>query len=130
MSDPLIDPSDLGTYLNDPDIDALRAEFFIDQAQSLCESILSPLPDTARVVVTRVAGRGYVSVTSPRQQQLAAAGSPYSAAGGMGGLSLYDEDIADLRRLAGGGGAFSVDLLPAGWVAPATPGWCDADWQF
>lgn len=131
MSEPLIAAEDLGTYLNDPAIDEERADFLIAQAQTLCESIITPLPVTAAVVVTRVAGRAYVTITSPRQQQLAQAGSPYSAQpGGTGAVRLMKEDVADLRRLGSSGGAFSIDTLPADyavivpwWDANIDPGW-------
>jgi hypothetical protein len=120
VSDPLIDPSDLGTYLNDTTINEARAEMLIGQAQALCESIVSPLPEIASVVVMRVAGRAYVSTTSTRNAQMAAAGSPFGGVpAGMGGVMLTRSDRADLRRLAGGsGGAFSIDVLPANYVAP------------
>lgn len=117
----MITPDDLGVYLKDPSIDTVRATEMIADAQTLCESILNPLPTTASVVVKRVAGRGYVTTTSARQSQVAGAGSPFGAQpGGMGGIHLYAEDIADLRRLAGGGGAFSIDMLPAGYTPPVS----------
>jgi hypothetical protein len=125
VSDPLIDPSDLGTYLNDTTINEARAEMLIGQAQALCESIVSPLPDVASVVVMRVAGRAYVSTTSTRNAQLAAAGSPFGeVSGGAGGVRLTGEDIADLRRLVpggNGGGAFSINTLPPDSVYPCSP---------
>lgn len=123
MSEPLITSDDLGTYLNDQTINGDRADLMIALAQTLCESIISPLPDSAVVVVMRVAARGYVTTTSARQAQTAVAGSPFgSVPGGMGGIYLTGTDESDLRRLAGSGGAFSIDLLPAGYIAPA-PHW-------
>ena len=122
MSDPVITSEDLGTYLNDPSIDVGRAAFLIDQAQTLCESIVTPLPAIASVVVTRVAARAYVTIQSTRQQQLAAAGSPYGAVPSSGGVYLTQYDEADLRRGSGGGGAFSINLLPADYVAPGSWG--------
>lgn len=119
----LITSDDLALYLQDAKLDAARATAMITDAQILCESIVSPLPATAAVVVKRVAARAYVTVTSSRQAQAAAAGSPFGGApGGYGGVRLLDEDVADLRRLAGGGSAFSIDLLPAGYVAPRSWG--------
>jgi hypothetical protein len=123
MSAPVIAATDLGTYLNDPSIDIDRAMALIADAQTLCESIVAPpLPAAAAVIVKRVAARAYVSIASPRQAQLAAAGSPYGAVGSMGGVYLTQYDVEDLRRLNGGGGAFSIDLLPAGYVAPTSWG--------
>ena len=51
------------------------------------------LPVGADVVVKRVAGRAYVTITSPRQNQLAAAGSPFGAAGGTGGVSYLHKAL-------------------------------------
>lgn len=128
MSDPLIDPPDLGTYLNDPGIDQARAALLIGQAQGLCESVITPLPAAAAAIVMRVAGRAYTSILSPRQQQLAAAGGQFGGSAG-GGVYLSDYDIADLRRFNGGGGAFSIDILTSTYVAPV-PEWSTiADWD-
>lgn len=117
---PLVSAAQLGVYLNDDSLDVDRAEDLLEDAQVLCESIVSPLPPTAAVVVKRVAGRAYVTVTSARQAQLAAAQAGYGAVpGGMGDVHLTRTDERDLRRLAGGtGGAFTIDMLPAGYTAP------------
>lgn len=118
MGDPLIDATDLATYLNDPSIDQDRATLMIVRAQTLCESVLSPLPDTAAGIVERIAGRGYVSAVGGRGKQVTSAGSPFGAVPGAGAIYLTRYDKADLRRLAGGGGAFSIDLLPSDYVTP------------
>lgn len=132
MSDPVIDPSDLGVYLNDDDIDTSRATAFIADAQALCESVVSPLPTGADVVVKRVAARAYVTVTQSRQLPVVVPGmgmEPSAAAGGLGGVWLSRADVADLRRLNGGGGAFTIDLLPSGYVLPVCyPSWY-GDWD-
>lgn len=133
MSDPLIDPGDLATYLNDDSLDTARATDMIGYAQTLCESILSPLPDEAAVVVIRVAARGYVTTTAARQYQLGMADAGYGTQPGpVGGVYLTRADKTDLRRLTGGGGAFSIDLLPADY-APCLPPWdanvSDWGWQ-
>lgn len=129
MSDPLITPEDLGTYLNDDSLDQERAAKMIDLAQQLCESVISPLPDVAEVVVTRVAARGYVTTTAARQYQLNEADAAYGTMSGpVGGVYLTRSDKTDLRRLSGGGGAFSIDVLPAGYVAPISRGhWAGFD---
>lgn len=120
---PIIDSADLATYLNDSRIDTARANAMIGDAQALCETVVFPLPAAASVVVKRVAGRAYVSVTSPRQAQLADAGSPFGGTpGGMGGVYLTQSDRRDLRSAAGGGGAFSIDVLPSAY-ATALPWW-------
>lgn len=120
MSDPLVEPEDLATYLNDDRLDENRAAGMIADAQALCESIVSPLPAAAYVVVKRVAGRGYVSTLTPKQAQAQAAGGMFGGSV-SGGVWLTKTDKADLRRFAGGGsGAFSIDVLPVGYVAPVS----------
>lgn len=119
MSIPLITPADLAVSLNDPGIDVARATLMIARAQTLCESHIAPLPAGADVVVDRVAGRAYTSTLSPRQVAARAAGGQFMGQQG-GGVYLTRSDKADLRRLAKGGGAFSVNLLPTGYVAPAS----------
>lgn len=119
MADPIVDVPDLAVYLNDPSIDADRAAAFITDAQTLCESVIEPLPVTAAIVVKRVAARAYVTAASSRTAQLQAAGSPY-AGNAATWVYLTQYDIEDLRRLNNTGGAFSVDLLPAGYTPPAS----------
>jgi len=129
VSDPLITPDDLAIYLRDSSIDVDRAAMMIEDAQALCESVLSPLPATAAGIVRRIAGRGYVTTTTSK----GAAGSPMGAqTTGMGGIWLSRNDRADLRRLGGGGGAFTIDLLPADYVLPTVPfGWYgQAAWDY
>jgi hypothetical protein len=129
VSNPVIEPDELGTYLADPGINTARAEQLIEQAQTLCESIIDPLPPAGAAIVMRVAGRAYTSILSPRQQQMAAAGGMVPVGTFGGGVYLSQYDIADLRRLAGGGGAFSIDLLPAGYTAPLPPYTGMSDWD-
>lgn len=115
MSAPLVTPDDLGVYLNDSGINVGRASAMITDAQTLCETIVSPLPTAASVVVKRVAARAYVTTTTTKGAQIAAAGSPFvGTVGSAGGVWLTRADKADLRRLAGSGGAFSIDPLPKG----------------
>lgn len=128
MSSPLVEPSDLGTYLKDTTIDTGRAAAMIADAQTLCESIVSPLPTTASVVVKRVAARAYVTTTVSRNGQAASAGSPIGATpGGGGGVYLTRGDKADLRRLAGGSSAFSIDPVETTYTLPTNLPYWDAD---
>lgn len=130
MSDPIVDADDLAVVLGDVTINRPRAEALIADAQVLCESVVSPLPATASVVVKRVAVRAYGS--PPRQQQLAAAGSPFAPPPAPpGGVYLTDEDVVDLRRFAGTGGAFTIDTLPVGYVLPVSTVSADVfdDWD-
>jgi hypothetical protein len=122
-SNPIVDPSDLAVYLNDPGIDESRATMAIDDAQTLCETIVAaPLPDAAAVVVKRVAGRAYVTTLSPRQAVAAAAGGQFMGQQ-AGGVYLTRGDRADLRRIAGGSssGAFTVNMLPSDYGAVLPP---------
>lgn len=132
MSDPLIDPTDLGTVLNDPRINVQRALAVIADAQALCETIVMPLPPIAAVVVKRVAARAYMAAPA-RNASAAAAGSQFGAPlSETPGVWLSMTDVTDLRRSAGGGGAFSIDLLPVGYVAPRSwlgPSSTGADWD-
>lgn len=107
-----VTPTDLGTYLNaDIATDDPRATQIIGNAVSLCESIVSPLPDGSDAVVLDVSARAYVNPANAQQQTT----GPFSVGYGAvaGGLWLTRQNKATLRRLAGGGGAFSFDTTPA-----------------
>jgi hypothetical protein len=119
---------DLGTYLtgqplaNDDD----RALLMISLAVGLCESIVAPLPATADAVVLDVAARAYSNPTNLTSQNALGAGANYGAV--SGGLWLTRQNKATLRRLAGSGGAFTIDTAPA--VAQALPWWGTNAWDF
>jgi hypothetical protein len=109
VSDPIVDPSDLEALLGSA-VDVNRASTLIELAQQLAESIVSPLPLSARAVVLSVAARAY---SNPQNVQAQTVG-PYTAQYGSaasGGLYLSRQDRASLKRLAGRGGAFSIDPL-------------------
>lgn len=118
MSEPLISSDDLATYLNDPSIDEDRADTMIADATQACETIVNPVPAAAAYIVKRVAGRGYSSAVRGGGKQAVAGGSPFGAVPGAGAIYLTRYDERDLRRVAGGGGAFSIDLLPADYTPP------------
>ena len=119
MSDPLITPDDLATYLRDSSIDVDRAAMMIEDAQAACEMIVNPVPASAAWIVRKVAGRAYVTTTTSK----AAAGSPMGAVpGGLGGVWLMKAEERALRTLNGGGGVFSIDILPTGYTPPASWG--------
>lgn len=118
MSAPIATSAQLDEFLGmGGTIDAARADFLIGLAQTLCESIVSPITDSALPVVLGVAGRAYTNVTSAHQVSLGsgsvAFGAPNSQSG-VGGLYLSREDKRTLRRLAGRAAAFSADVLPTG----------------
>lgn len=112
---------DFRTYLSlDGDIDEGRAQQILDLAWILCESVVSPMPAGAEAVVLDVAARAW---SNPRNAQSMTTG-PYSASFGAvaGGLWLTRQNKATLRRLAGGGGAFSIDVAPAS-AGQSLPWW-------
>lgn len=109
----------LGLYLGLETIDGDRADLLIQQAVSLCLSVVKPLPEEATAVVLSVAGRAYVN---PQQVSYETIG-PMSVQRpqGSGGLYLTKADKAALKSLAGRGGAFTVDPTPA--TADPSPTW-------
>jgi hypothetical protein len=113
MSDPIVTPADFGVYLGQ-DVDVTRATLILAKAQALCETIVTPLPAGADVVVLPVAARAYGNTLSMTQVGMGSAYGTFSqtGSGGVGGLYLSRSDKATLRRLAGHTGAFTVDLLP------------------
>jgi hypothetical protein len=113
VSNPLVTPQDLGTYLADDSIDQQRAAFMLQLAQDLCESIVSPVPATANGVVLAVAARAFSNPEGVTAETV----GPYSVQRASAGLYLTRSDKATLRRLAGGSGAFSIDVLPTGTSA-------------
>lgn len=112
MSTPIAQPSDLGTFLDIPDIDETRATLILQMAQDLCESIVSPVPTTAMVVVLTVASRSW---SNPEGNTAETAG-PFTVTRALA-MYLTKSDKATLRRLSGGSGAFSIDTLPTGTSA-------------
>jgi hypothetical protein len=124
MTAPIAVPSDLGVYLTGDaaGVDSERAAQILGLAQSLCETITSPLTSAALPVILGVAARAYSNVTSAATVGLGTAHIGYGTTGGslgVGGLYLSRSDKSTLRRLAGRSGAFSIDLLP-GAVPPTT----------
>jgi hypothetical protein len=120
-----VTPADLGTYLGST-VDETRADTLLHLAVLLCESICNPLPATADVVVLDVAARAYSNPGNVTSQGAAPFSVNYGAVGG--GLWLTRQNKATLRRLNGGGGAFTIDTAPA--VAQALPWWETNAWNF
>lgn len=118
---------DLATYLNNPSLNTARALFILEKAQQLCETIVTPLPVGADSVILDVAERAYANPTNVHGSiALYAEGEgPFSdttpgASGG--GLWLTENNKQTLRQLAGRGGAFMIDSLPADY-ALSVPVW-------
>jgi hypothetical protein len=117
MTAPIAVPADLGVYLTGSagGVDSARATQILGLAQTLCESITSPLTSAALPVILAVAARAFNNVTSATGVALGSGRIDYGSTGGsmgVGGLYLSRSDKSTLRRLAGRSGAFSIDLLP------------------
>lgn len=132
----IVSPEDFGTYLGNDSLDQVRATYILDLAQTLCESIVSPLPTGAESVVLDVAERAFANPTATRDEGLGLYSEglgPFSAnAPGYsgGGLFLTQENKATLRRLAGKGGAFTIDTIPA-TAGQCLPWWdTGSSWPF
>lgn len=109
--------ADFKNYLDDQNVSATRAGLILGFATKLCESIANPLPAGAEVVILDVARRAYA--VPPEGVGPYATIAPGTM--GAGGLFLTRDNKATLRRLAGAGGAFTIDMLPAN--LPALPPW-------
>jgi hypothetical protein len=113
MSQTITTFNDLDTFLQlGGTIDAARATLLLDLAYDKCSSVVSPVPAAAKGVMLEVAGRAYTNVNSANQIGIGSAHVSYAGSshtGGVGGLYLSKSNIAELRRLAGGGGAFTID---------------------
>lgn len=128
---------ELGLFLNLDEIDGDRADFLINKAISLCQTVVKPLPDGADSVVLSVAGRAYLN---PGQVTYETIG-PMSVQRptGSGGIYLTKADRTALKSAAGRGGAFTVDPTPAAadpsptWPIEAVTGWqedYEAGWGY
>jgi hypothetical protein len=121
-----VSASDLSTYLG-ATVDGDRAQLLVDLATQLCESIVSPLPDGADSVVLDVACRAYSNPGNVASQGAGPFPITYGAVGG--GLWLTRQNKATLRRLAGSGGAFTIDTMPA-TAGTGLPWWETNAWGF
>ncbi|WP_262403452.1 hypothetical protein [Actinomadura sp. CNU-125] len=104
-----VDADELRVYLGLPDIDQDRAELMLAQATLLAESIVTPLPDAASAVVLAVAGRAYANPQGVAYETV----GPVSVQRPQAGLYMTRDERRTLQRLAGRGGAFTVDPTPA-----------------
>lgn len=102
--------TDLQTYLGLDTIDTGRATYLIGLATQLCQSIVNPLPDGSDAVVAAVAARAYTNPASVTQESTGPFSANYGPVGG--GVKLTKQEERTLRRLAGGGGAFTFDVMP------------------
>jgi hypothetical protein len=120
--------SDLDTLLDlSGTIDGTRATFLIGLAESLCASIVDPVPANANVVVLSVAGRAYTNPDGVAAHTIGPESVQYGST--LGGLYLTKADVATLKRMAGVGGAFTVDPTPADAGTLVYP-WDENLWGF
>lgn len=100
---------DLSLYLGAA-VDDARGQFMLNQATALCESVVSPLPDAASVVVLSAAARAYSNPQGVTSETV----GPFSVQRPWAGVYLTKSERATLRRMStGSSGAFSVDPTPA-----------------
>lgn len=104
-----VDADELRVYLNMQEIDRPRADLMIKQAVLLAESIVKPLPDAASAVVLAVAGRAYANPQGVAYETV----GPISVQRPQAGLYMTRDERRTLQRLAGRGGAFTIDPTPA-----------------
>lgn len=100
---------DLRVYLGIEAVDEARAGLMIEQAVLLSESVVKPLPDAASAVVLAVAGRAYANPQGVAYETV----GPISVQRPQAGLYMTKDERRTLKRLAGRGGAFTVDPTPA-----------------
>lgn len=130
-----VDAEQLALYLGLDEIDEARATLMLDQAVLLAESIVKPLPDAASAVVLAIAGRAYANPQGVAYETV----GPISVQRPQAGLYMTRDERRTLQRLAGRGGAFTIDPTPADadpdvtWPAEWDPdgdprgGWVDLE---
>ena len=116
---------DLALYLDLSEINEARADLMLAQAIALAESIVSPLPDAASAVILAVAGRAYANPQGISYETV----GPIAVQRPQAGLYMTRDERRTLQRLAGRGGAFTVDPTPVDADPDATRplGWDDDD---
>jgi hypothetical protein len=112
---------DIGTYLGiDVTAVSTRLDYIISLAEGLAETVVTPLPDGSDAVIVDIVTRAY---SNPSNADSQGAG-PYNVNWGAvaGGLWLTKQNKATLRNLAGRGGAFTFDTMPA-TAGQGLPAW-------
>lgn len=111
-----VEVEDLQVFMGLDEINEPRAQIILDQIVLLCEALVDPLPDAASPIILSAASRSYAASPGAATSELV---GPYQVTRPSGGLYLTKSEKAALRLLAGGGGAFSIDLLPEGYPESA-----------
>ena len=104
----LVPASDLLVYLGIVTIDTTRANMLLGDAEALCSSIVTPLPAGAAAIIKAAAAQAYVNPTFVTSENVGPIGYSRPA-----GLFLSKAQTLALKRMAGKGGAFSIDPTPA-----------------
>lgn len=109
-------PSDIDSLLDlGGTIDDDRADLLIRMAVTECLGYVSPLPDAAFNIVVKAAARAYLNPSGVQAETVGPNTVQYGSS--MIGVYLTDSEKADLKRLSGRRGAFSIDTLPTGTSA-------------
>ncbi|GGK61244.1 hypothetical protein Sme01_02890 [Sphaerisporangium melleum] len=114
---------DLALYLGVEEIHAERADLLLSQATVLAESVVKPLPAAASAIVLAMAGRAYANPQGVSSETV----GPYTVSRPQAGLYMTKAETAALKRIAGRGGAFTIDPTPADASPAATWPLEDAD---
>lgn len=109
MANLVVSTDDLSTFLGGQPVDIVRGQMMLDGAVALCSTIVSPLPDTAKLLVLSVAARPFANPQGVTAETV----GPFNVSR-PGGVYLTRAERLTLRALAGRGGAFSIDPTPAG----------------
>jgi hypothetical protein len=105
-----VSSDDLATFLG-ATVDDDRADQILAMLVDQAATIVSPVPQEALGVIVGAAARVYANPTAVTQEAL----GPYTAGHPFPGVYLTKTERATLRRLAGGGGAFSIDPIGTGY---------------
>lgn len=106
----VVSTQDLALYLGVASVDDDRAELLLQLAGDLCSAIVTPLPDTAKAIVLSAAARGYANPQGVSQETT----GPYQVTRPWAGVYLTRAERAALKRLAGSGGAFTINPIADG----------------
>lgn len=106
---------DLATYLGSA-VDPPRADMLLGMAVQLCTAVVSPLPAEAQAVVLSATARAYTNPSGVTQE----GAGPFQVARPAAGVYLTRAERSTLRRLNGGGNAFSIDMAGINGKGDAT----------
>src|SRR5690606_9028776 len=113
-----VSTDDLALMLGTP-VDEDPASLMIERAADLCRDIVSPLPDSAKGVILSAAARAYANPQGVTQETVGI----YNVSRPWAGVYLTRAERAALKRAAGAGGAFSVDMMPSNARVPRDNPW-------